>query len=184
MKKATSIILITVMLFMFASCGNKANIIDKAKKDKETTSEPLENVFSIREQTFVATVDSIYRDTEYYQTSYDYIKYVGFVLTQADPNDKSKSYTWVCRYGPGCCGSGTTPGFLVVYDGELPKEKTWVEVTGKIKTAAKGDPIYEYLYDLLGTLYTEDEKAIAEYAYFEIDRILDSKPGLETVGIT
>ena len=184
MKKAISIFLIAVMLLLFASCGNKAEIIDRARKDKETTAETLNNVFSIREQTFVATVDSIYRDTDYYQKEYDYIKYVGFVLNQADPQDKDVSYTWVCRYGPGCCGSGTTPGFLVVYDGEMPKEKTWVEVTGKIKTAAKGDPIYDYLHNLLGTLYTEDEKAISEYAYFEVERILTAKPGLETVGIS
>lgn len=185
MKKAISLFLCMTMLFLLASCkSNKERIIENAKKDNQTTVENLENVFSIRERTFVATVDSIYRETDYYINEYNYIKYVGFVLEQEDPNDDSISYPWVCRYGPGCCGSGTTPGFVVVYDGELPADKTWVEVTGKLKIAKKGEPIYDYLYDLLGTLYKDDNTAIETYAYFEVERILSAKPGLETVGIT
>jgi len=172
------------MLFTFASCGGKDSVLEKARKEKETTVETLDKVFSVRENTFVATVDNMYRETQYYIDEYNYIKYVGFVLEQKDPEDESVSYPWVCRYGPGCCGSGTTPGFVVVYDGKLPEDKTWVEVTGKLKIAKEGDPIYNYLYDLLGTLYTDDNKAISTYAYFEIERILTAKPGLETVGIT
>ncbi len=184
MKKIICIILCASMLFTFASCGGKDSVLEKARKEKETTVETLDKVFSVREHTFVATVDNMYRETQYYIDEYSYIKYVGFVLEQKDPKDESVSYPWVCRYGPGCCGSGTTPGFVVVYDGKLPEDKTWVEVTGKLKIAKEGDPIYNYLYDLLGTLYTDDNKAISTYAYFEIERILTAKPGLETVGIT
>ncbi|MBE6836332.1 MAG: hypothetical protein E7515_08860 [Ruminococcaceae bacterium] len=184
MKKIISLVLCGVMLFAFSSCGNKQSVIDNARKQRETTTETLENVFSIREEIFVATVDNIYRETQKYIDDYSYVKYVGFVLTQEDPSDSKVKYPWVCRYGPGCCGSGTTPGFVVVYDGELPAEKTWVEVTGKLKIAKEGDDIYNYLHDLLGTLYNEDNTAIATYAYFEIERVVPAKPGLETVGIT
>ena len=126
----------------------------------------------------------MYRETDYYMNEYNYVKYVGFVLHQKDPSDESVSYPWVCRYGPGCCGSGTTPGFVVVYDGDLPEEKTWVEVTGKLKIAKEGDEVYDYLYDLLGTLYKDDNTALGTYAYFEIERIVPAKAGLETVGLT
>ena len=184
MKKIISLLLVAVSLLSLASCGGKQAIIDKARKERETTEETLEKVFSVREQTFVATVDSIYRETDYYINEYNYIKYVGFVLHQSDPTDDKVSYPWVCRYGPGCCGSGTTPGFVVVYDGDLPSDKTWVEVTGKLKIASKGEAIYEYLHNLLGPLYTEDNKEIESYAYFAVERLLPAKAGLETVGIT
>lgn len=184
MKKILCVLMTAVMLFSFASCSGKESVVDRARKSKETTVETLENVFTVRENTFVATVDNMYRETEHYINEYSYIKYVGFVLSQADPTDEKVSYDWVCRYGPGCCGSGTTPGFVVVYDGELPADKTWVEVTGHLKIAKEGEPIYDYLHNLLGTLYNDDNTEISTYAYFEIERILSAKPGLETVGLT
>ena len=184
MKRFFCVFLCVTMLLTFASCSNKDSVLEKVKKDKETTVETLENVFTVRENTFVASVDNMYRETEYYINEYSYVKYVGFVLNQKDPTDESVSYPWVCRYGPGCCGSGTTPGFVVVYDGKLPDEKTWVEVTGKLKIAREGDEIYDYLHNFLGTLYNDDNVAISTYAYFEVERILNAKPGLETVGIT
>ena len=181
MKKILCAVLAAVILLSFASCSGKESVVERARKSKETTAETLENVFTVRENTFVATVDNIYRETEYYINEYSYVKYVGFVLNQPDPTDGNISYDWVCRYGPGCCGSGTTPGFVVVYDGELPKDKTWVEVTGHLKIAKEGEPIYNYLHNLLGPLYNDDNTEISTYAYFEIERILDTKPGLETV---
>ena len=184
MKKIICLFLSAVMLVSFSSCSGKQGVIDRARKEKETTVETLEKVFTVRENTFVASVDNMYRETDYYIGEYNYVKYVGFVLHQEDPSDKSISYPWVCRYGPGCCGSGTTPGFVVVYDGDLPEDKTWVEVTGKLKIAKEGDEIYSYLHDRLGTLYQDDNTAISTYAYFEIERILPAKAGLETVGIT
>ena len=182
MKKFLCVFVCIAMILTFASCSSKESVLENARKDKETTKETLENVFFVRENTFVATVDSIYIDTNYYINNYNYVKYVGFVLNQSDPTDNSISYPWVCRYGPGCCGSGRTPGFVVVYDGELPSDETWVEVTGKLKIAEQGDPIYDYLYDLLGPLYTQDDEEISTYAYFSIERILPAKSGLETVG--
>ncbi len=183
MKKIICLVLSAVMVLSLSSCtGN--SVVEKARKEKQTTVETLENVFTVRENTFVASVDSMYRETKRYIDEYDYVKYVGFVLNQADPEDGKVNYNWVCRYGPGCCGSGTTPGFVVVYDGDLPEEKTWVEVTGKLKIAKEGDPIFTYLQDLLGTLYNDDNTAVPTYAYFEIERILNAKPELETVGIS
>lgn len=36
----------------------------------------------------------------------------------------------VYRRGPGCCGNDGWGGFLLFYDGELPKENDWIEVVG------------------------------------------------------
>lgn len=180
MKKSICVLLVLSMLFLFCACGNKDDIINEAATRNVTTSEQYENILEIKENVFVAQIDDIYRSTEKYKSQYAYVKYEGFVMKQKDSD--GTAYTWVCRYGPGCCGSGGTPGFAVIYDGEMPDEKTWVEVTGTLEIASEGDPMYTYLHNLLGTLYTSDNTAVSTYAYVKAVRITrPSKQGLETV---
>ena len=66
MKRIICVFLCAAILLSFASCSGKESVVERARKSKETTAETLENVFTVRENTFVATVDSIYRETEYY----------------------------------------------------------------------------------------------------------------------
>lgn len=180
MKRIISILLVITMLFIFASCGNKDNILNEAATKNVTTSETYENILTIKEKVFVATIDDIYRNYSKYQTDYSFVKYEGFVLPQTDT--AGTTYKWVCRYGPGCCGSGGTPGFVVIFDCEMPDEKSWVEVTGTIQVASAGDPIYDYLKSILGTLYIDDTTAVSSYAYIKAERVLKLQTrGLETV---
>lgn len=50
--------------------------------------------------------------------------------TKVTPGTENKNY--VLRKSPGCCGDDGFVGFGFEYNGELPKENDWIEVTGEL----------------------------------------------------
>jgi len=71
-----------------------------------------------------------------------------------------KSYCFVLRYGPGCCGYDGNVGFEVAWDNEkekpYPGEDSWVEATGELKTYE--EDFMEYLYLDLVSLNILDKR--------------------------
>lgn len=166
MKKTISLLLVFSFIFLLSACGNKDDIINEAISTEESTVETYQKVLTIKETIFVSTIDSIYLACEKYMSEYSYIKIEGLIMPQTDTS--GTSYTWVARYGPGCCGSGTKPGFIIIYDGEIPDEDSWVEVVGTIQLASSGDPIYNYLLNLIGPL-----EGVDSYPYLKVERLIE-----------
>ena len=49
-----------------------------------------------------------------------------------DPDfDQKKEFAFVYRYGPGCCFNDVLAGMYLDYDGYIPKDNSWVRVSGK-----------------------------------------------------
>jgi len=101
-------------------------------------------VIEIKEKMFISQVNDVYLNPEDYLGKT--IKLEGlFKMEQG----YDKSYCFVLRYGPGCCGNDGNIGFEVAWDNEkkmpYPGEDSWVEATGELKTYEE-DGYSEFLY--------------------------------------
>ena len=102
------------------------------------------DVIEIKEKMFISQVNDIYLNKEDYLGKT--IKLEGLFKMQ---QGYDKSYCFVLRYGPGCCGYDGNVGFEVAWDDEkknaYPGEDSWVEATGELKTYEE-DGYTEFLY--------------------------------------
>jgi uncharacterized membrane protein YcgQ (UPF0703/DUF1980 family) len=101
-------------------------------------------VIEIKEKMFISQVNDVYLNAEDYLGKT--IKLEGlFKMEQG----YDKSYCFVLRYGPGCCGYDGNVGFEVAWDKEkekpYPSEDAWVEATGELKTYEE-DGYDKFLY--------------------------------------
>jgi uncharacterized membrane protein YcgQ (UPF0703/DUF1980 family) len=101
-------------------------------------------VIEIKEKMFISQVNDVYLNKDDYLGKT--IKLEGlFKMEQG----YDKSYCFVLRYGPGCCGNDSNVGFEVAWGGEkeeqYPGEDSWVEATGELKTYEE-DGYNEFLY--------------------------------------
>jgi uncharacterized membrane protein YcgQ (UPF0703/DUF1980 family) len=108
-------------------------------------------VFEIREKMFVSQVNDIYLNAEDYLGKV--ISYEGIFKEDAYP-EMDAVYYYVVRYGPGCCGTDSNPGFEVIWDGDYPKQDEWVEATGILE--AYEEDGYQYLRLQLSSLEVMD----------------------------
>jgi len=109
----------------------------------------------IKDKMFISHVNDVYRNPEDYLGKT--IKLEGlFKIDQG----YDKTYCFVLRYGPGCCGDDSTIGFEVSWDKKkkklYPGEDSWVEATGELKTYEEN--FKEYLYLDLVSLNVLDKK--------------------------
>jgi uncharacterized membrane protein YcgQ (UPF0703/DUF1980 family) len=107
---------------------------------------------------FISQVNDVYLNPEDYLGKT--IKLEGlFKIDQG----YDKSYCFVLRYGPGCCGYDGNVGFEVSWNKDKEKEKpypgedTWVEATGELKTYEE-DGYNKFLYLDLVSLNVLDKK--------------------------
>jgi len=107
-------------------------------------------IIEIKEKMFLSQVNDVYLNAEDYLGKT--IKLEG-IFKQDDGYDKS--YFFVIRYGPGCCGYDGTAGFEVAWTNEkanpYPAVDSWVEATGELKYY-KEDENMQYLYLDLASL--------------------------------
>jgi uncharacterized membrane protein YcgQ (UPF0703/DUF1980 family) len=111
-------------------------------------------VIEIKEKMFIAQTNDIYLNAE------DYIgrtiRLEGLFKTDSY-DDLSKTYRFVMRYGPGCCGNDGSAGFEVAWpDGQkrpYPKEDDWVRAEGTLRYYEEDG--YPYLYLALASLSVE-----------------------------
>ena len=114
-------------------------------------SESADGVIEIKEKMFVAQTNEIYLNCQ------DYLgktfSYEGLFLT-SDYDDRT--YYYVARYGPGCCGYDATAGFEVVWDGEFPELEDWVHAVGILEMYEEDGA--EYLQLRLNSLEVLDKR--------------------------
>ena len=127
LRKLTIIILLMlVVCVVFAACGLRD--------------------FVLNENTFFMVMTNM----QYYPEQYlgSHIEFDCFTYKLVDVNGKSFICgVRKCSSGYGCtCGNDTIIGFVLEYDGELPEpknqsedtnDKTWVHLSGEIKSADK-----------------------------------------------
>jgi uncharacterized membrane protein YcgQ (UPF0703/DUF1980 family) len=115
-----------------------------------TSLSPDKGVIEIKEKMFLAQVNDVYLNPE------DYLgKTIKLEGLFKEEQGYDKSYCFVLRYGPGCCGNDGNVGFEVAWAKEdtqpYPAVDSWVEATGKLKTYEE-DGYNQYLYLDLSSL--------------------------------
>jgi uncharacterized membrane protein YcgQ (UPF0703/DUF1980 family) len=116
------------------------------------------DVIDIKEKMFISQVNDVYVNPEDYLGKT--IKLEGiFKMEQG----YDKSYCFVLRYGPGCCGYDGNVGFEVAWDKEkekpYPGDDSWVEATGELKSYEE-DEYSKFLYLDLVSLNVLDKRGM------------------------
>jgi uncharacterized membrane protein YcgQ (UPF0703/DUF1980 family) len=119
-------------------------IIIYNNKSGNGSSAATGGVIEIKEKMFISQVNDVYLNAEDYLGKT--IKLEGlFKMEQG----YDRSYCFVLRYGPGCCGYDGNVGFEVAWNKDkekpYPGEDSWVEATGELKTYEE-DGYDKFLY--------------------------------------
>ena len=94
----------------------------------------------ITEKMYVTWINEIYTNTRKYIGRV--IRLEGMFSAFSDPAT-NKTYYYVYRTGPGCCGNdGSMCGFEFTWSGTPPAENDWIEVTGPLSTYEEGGNTY------------------------------------------
>jgi uncharacterized membrane protein YcgQ (UPF0703/DUF1980 family) len=144
----SAVVVILIMgSFFLCSCTrlNKNSVSGKDAGTGETR-----DFVEIKEKMFIAQVNDVYLNPKDYLGKT--IKLEG--LFKQD-HSYEKTYSFVIRYGPGCCGNDGNAGFEVAWAAEkakpYPAEDSWVEATGVLKTYEENG-YSDYLYLDLSSL--------------------------------
>ena len=113
-------------------------------------------VVEIKEKMFLAQVNDVYLNPE------DYLgKTIKLEGIFKEEQGYEKSYCFVIRYGPGCCGNDGNAGFEVAWAKEdarpYPAADSWVEAAGELKMYEE-DGYSRYLYLDLSSLNVLDKR--------------------------
>ena len=102
----------------------------KVRKSNNEVTADNKNIVEISDKYFIqATNDVYYNLNEYIGKT---IKMQGLIYSYQDSNGDT-CYA-VVRKTPGCCGTDGLAGLDIRYNGEYPKEETWVTVVGVMGT--------------------------------------------------
>jgi uncharacterized membrane protein YcgQ (UPF0703/DUF1980 family) len=117
--------------------------ITSCTKTKSTPE--LADAVEIKEKMFISQVNDVYLNTE------DYLgKIIKLEGIFKQDEGYTKTYSFVLRYGPGCCGYDGNAGFEVSWVNEkvnpYPVVDSWVEATGVLKSYEEDDGFMKYLY--------------------------------------
>jgi len=138
-------IIITITAsFLTINCARTKNDNESGTAEVNVPDASTKDVIEIKEKMFISQVNDVYLNTDDYLGKK--IKLEGIFLTEQG-NDKT--YCFVLRYGPGCCGNDGNVGFEVAWDNKknnkYPDNNSWVEATGELSTYKEDDDM-EYLY--------------------------------------
>jgi hypothetical protein len=111
-----------------AAARNGATPRDQIKTSLDAANG--DTVIEIVEKMFVEQINDIYYNPEDYLGKT--IRYEGLYTYYYNNYDDTR-YDYVIRYGPGCCGNDGEVGLEIAWDGSLPEENDWVEVTGVVE---------------------------------------------------
>jgi len=135
--------------------NNKDTVI--AEKNAPAQSlPPSRGVVEIKEKMFLAQVNDVYLNPD------DYLgKTIKLEGIFKEERGYEKSYCFVIRYGPGCCGNDGNAGFEVAWAKEeappYPAVDSWVEAAGVLKSYEE-DGYSQYLYLDLSSLNVLDKR--------------------------
>jgi uncharacterized membrane protein YcgQ (UPF0703/DUF1980 family) len=125
-----------------------------AKAEKKAK---VPDTVEIKEKMFIAQVNDVYLNPE------DYLgKTIKLEGLYKEEEGDDKTYCFVIRYGPGCCGYDGNAGFEVAWEKEkaapYPDVNSWVEAAGVLKSYKEGDGYINYLYLDLASLNVLDRR--------------------------
>jgi uncharacterized membrane protein YcgQ (UPF0703/DUF1980 family) len=117
---------------------------------KAQNKEQNEGIVEIKEKMFIAQISDVYNNAP------DYLgKTIKLEGIFKEEQGYDKSYCFVLRYGPGCCGYDGNVGFEVAWNNEqaqsYPADDSWVEAVGVLKSYEE-DEYMQYLYLDLASL--------------------------------
>jgi len=123
---------------------------------RSSSAASTKGVVEIKEKMFIAQVNDVYLNPE------DYLgKTIKLEGIFKEEQGYEKSYCFVIRYGPGCCGNDGNAGFEVAWAKEqtrpYPAVDSWVEATGELKSYEE-DGYSRYLYLDLSSLNVLDRR--------------------------
>ncbi|MDR2767500.1 MAG: metal ABC transporter permease [Treponema sp.] len=121
-----------------------------------------DGIIEIREKMFIAQTNDVYLNAEDYLGKT--IKVEGLFKSESY-EDLSRTFCFVLRNGPGCCGNDQSAGFEVAWgigkEQNMPKEDDWVEAVGALSYYEEDG--YPYLYLALNSLKVKNNQRGAEY---------------------
>jgi uncharacterized membrane protein YcgQ (UPF0703/DUF1980 family) len=107
-------------------------------------------IVEIKEKMFIAQTNDVYLNPDDYLGKT--IRLEGLFKSE-NYTKGGKTYCFVIRYGPGCCGYDGSAGFEIAWEGNArsyPKQDEWVEAIGVLKQYKENGA--QYLYIALSTL--------------------------------
>lgn len=127
---ALCVLLVVIVGALFINMyGNDIRVKLSSASNKNDTGNQEEKIIEITEKLYVSWINEIYTATQRYTGRK--IKIEGMFAAETASN---KTYYYVYRVGPGCCGNdGAMCGFEFTTDGEYPKENDWIEVIGTLE---------------------------------------------------
>ncbi len=129
MKKRLAVIMLVCVL-VITGCQTRAVVAEPVATQQVQPASPELPVVEITEKMFIAQCNDVYFNPDDYQGKA--IKLEGIYSNYKD-EQSGKTYHYVMRYGPGCCGSDGSAGFEFMYDGDIPKLNDWIEVIGTVE---------------------------------------------------
>ena len=144
-KKKLLYISLLIILFVIIGIFVSKLGIKKLEKDNDSTSSKafndvedpivpeeviadMDNVIDIKEKMFIQQLNDIYINSNQYNGKT--VRLEGFMYHYEDSN---KTYYYVMRNAPGCCGDDGSAGLEIAWNNEYPSDNEWVEATGVIK---------------------------------------------------
>jgi uncharacterized membrane protein YcgQ (UPF0703/DUF1980 family) len=139
----------TYLLAVFAIT---AALLSFGCKKEEKTAEN-DAVIAIKDKMFITQINDIYLNKK------DFVgKTIKLEGIFKNYESGGKNYTYVLRYGPGCCGDDGNVGFELAWKSRgrqpYPQDDSWVEATGVLGTYSEGSNSFLYL-DLISLAVLE-----------------------------
>ena len=138
MKKIISLALVLLMLFSFAACGGK-----KSEETATTQAQAVKADIVFKEATYVTLINDVYNNPDNYLGKV--VQIDGMFTSENYSASGGKTYYYVYRQGPGCCGNdGSMCGFeFTTADGQYPdytpqsgddnSAHPWIKVVGTLE---------------------------------------------------
>lgn len=117
------------------------NSLESEKQENIKSENSLDNkasdkILEIKDKMFIAQCNDIYLNPDDYKGRT--VKLEGIYDEYTD-TESGKTYHYIIRYGPGCCGNDGVAGFEFFYDGNIPEPNDWIEVLGTIEIVDRDD---------------------------------------------
>lgn len=141
MKEMIVMLLAACLIALLGGCTvEKQADAAGAEPAAQAAGAASEDVLELTEKLYVTYINEIYTNSEDYLGRT--IRLEGmFTSEYYEPN--ATTYYYVYRVGPGCCGNdGSMCGFEFTWDGPLPKDGDWIEVTGALDRYDLDDQSY------------------------------------------
>ena len=162
MKNCTLCLGIAAVLLLFG-CNKASTVVNENNPIiiiPEAARAGPRGVIDIREKMFIANVSDVYLNPDDYLGKN--IRLEGIYKQEYD-SDVNRTFCYVMRYGPGCCGNDQNAGFEVAFDLDNPNldkplENDWVEALGILAVYEENG--YNYLNLQLSSLKIKKERGL------------------------